>query len=210
MDITYWGLFLGAALMINLTPGPDMFYLMARSASGGRREGLAAGAGLWCGAMVHVLAAALGLSAIVMASATAFTAVKLAGALYLFYLGVQAIRSAGQQFQPPAASTWRASDAWGAFRQGVLVDLLNPKTALFFMAFLPQFVRPEAGPVAAQLLLLGTLTVAVAVPIELAIILGAARLSNGLRRRQRLTKWMDQLLGTVFIGLGLRLLTVTR
>ncbi|ART63016.1 LysE family translocator [Kushneria marisflavi] len=210
MDITYWGLFLGAALMINLTPGPDMFYLMARSASGGRREGLAAGAGLWCGAMVHVLAAALGLSAIVMASATAFTAVKLAGALYLFYLGVQAIRNAGQQFQPPAASTRRASDAWGAFRQGVLVDLLNPKTALFFMAFLPQFVRPEAGPVAAQLLLLGTLTVAVAVPIELAIILGAARLSNGLRRRQRLTKWMDQLLGTVFIGLGLRLLTVTR
>ncbi|WP_445620079.1 LysE family translocator [Kushneria sp. Sum13] len=209
MDMTYWGLFLGAALMINLTPGPDMLYLMARSASGGRREGLAAGAGLWCGAMVHVLAAALGLSAIVMASATAFTAVKLAGALYLFYLGVQAIRSAGSQFQAPATSG-RAHGAWGAFRQGVLVDLLNPKTALFFMAFLPQFVRPEAGPVAAQLLALGTLTVAVAIPIELGIILGAARLCDWLRRRQRLTKWMDHLLGTVFIGLGLRLLTVTR
>lgn len=210
MDMTYWGLFLGAALMINLTPGPDMLYLMARSASGGRHEGLAAGAGLWCGAMVHVLAAALGLSAIVMASAMAFTAVKLAGALYLFYLGVQAIRNAGSQFQPAAAPGVRSTGAWGAFRQGVLVDLLNPKTALFFMAFLPQFVRPEAGPVAAQLLMLGTLTVAVAIPIELAIILGAARLSDWLRRRQRLTQWMDHLLGTVFIGLGLRLLTVTR
>ncbi|SPJ32589.1 LysE family translocator [Kushneria phyllosphaerae] len=209
MDMTYWGLFLGAALMINLTPGPDMLYLMARSASGGRREGLAAGAGLWCGAMVHVLAAALGLSAIVMASATAFTAVKLAGALYLFYLGVQAIRSAGSQFQAPATNG-RINGAWGAFRQGVLVDLFNPKTALFFMAFLPQFVRPDGGPVAAQLLALGTLTVAVAIPIELGIILGAARLSDWLRRRQRLTKWMDHLLGTVFIGLGLRLLTVTR
>ncbi|GHC24157.1 lysine transporter LysE [Kushneria pakistanensis] len=195
--------------MINLTPGPDMLYLMAKSASGGRREGLAAGAGLWCGAMVHVLAAALGLSAIVMASASAFTIIKVVGALYLFHLGVQAIRSAGSQFQPPTAGV-RSTGAWGAFRQGVLVDLLNPKTALFFMAFLPQFVRPDAGPVATQLLLLGTLTVAVAIPIEIAIILGSARLSSWLRRRQRLAQWMDRLMGTVFIALGARLLAISR
>lgn len=209
MDITYWGLFLSAALMINLTPGPDMLYLMAKSASGGRREGLAAGAGLWCGAMGHVLAAALGLSAIVMASASAFTAIKLTGALYLFYLGVQALRGAGSQFQPVETGA-RSTGAWGAFRQGVLVDLLNPKTALFFMAFLPQFVRPEAGPVATQLLVLGLVTLAVAIPIEVAVILGSARLSNWLRRRQRLAQWMDRLMGTVFIGLGLRLLTTSR
>ncbi|REC93766.1 LysE family translocator [Kushneria indalinina] len=209
MDITYWGLFLGAALMINLTPGPDMLYLMAKSVSGGRREGLAAGAGLWCGAMGHVLAAALGLSAIVMASATAFTAIKLVGTLYLFYLGVQALRHAGEQFRPPETGA-RPAGAWRAFRQGVLVDLLNPKTALFFMAFLPQFVRPEAGPVPAQLLLLGLLTIAVAIPIELAVVLGASRLTDWLRRRQRLAQWMDRLMGTVFIALGARLLAVTR
>lgn len=209
MDIGYWLFFLGAALAINLTPGPDMLYLMARSANGGQREGLAAGAGLWCGAMVHVLAAALGLSALLMASAAAFTLVKLVGAVYLFYLGVQALRHAGRQFQVPMDAA-RAGSALAAFRQGVLVDLLNPKTALFFMAFLPQFVRPEAGPVAAQLLLLGSLTVAVAIPIEITIILGAARLSNVLRQRQRLAQWMDRLLGTVFIVLGLRLLSATR
>ncbi|ARS52639.1 LysE family translocator [Kushneria konosiri] len=209
MDLTYWGLFLSAALMINLTPGPDMLYLMAKSASGGRREGLAAGAGLWCGAMGHVLAAALGLSAIVMASATAFTAVKVVGALYLFYLGIQALRHAGEQFRPPETVA-RPTGPWRAFRQGVLVDLLNPKTALFFMAFLPQFVRPEAGPVPAQLLLLGMLTIAVAIPIELGVVLGAARLTGWLRRRERLAQWLDRLMGTVFIALGARLLAVTR
>ncbi|WP_456268902.1 LysE family translocator [Kushneria sp. AK178] len=209
MDITWWGLFLGAAVMINLTPGPDMLYLMAKSASGGRREGLAAGAGLWCGAMGHALAAALGLSAVVMASATAFTAIKLVGALYLFYLGVQALRHAGRQFRPPEPGA-RPTGAWRAFRQGILVDLLNPKTALFFMAFLPQFVRPEAGPVPAQLLLLGMLTIVVAIPIELAVVLGAARLTDWLRRRERLAQWLDRLMGTVFIALGARLLAVTR
>lgn len=206
---TFWTLFLLAAVVINLTPGPDMLYLLGKSCAHGRRLGLFAVLGLWSGAFVHVIAAAAGLSAILMASAEAFLLVKLLGAAYLCWLGVQAIRQAGQGLVADEVGNG-SPRALPAFRQGVLIAVLNPKTALFFMAFLPQFVRPElaaALPISLQLLLLGSLVIVVAIPIELTLVLGASALSRWLRERKRLAVWLDRLLGVMFVGLAARLVS---
>ncbi|WP_027348817.1 LysE family translocator [Halotalea alkalilenta] len=208
-DPAFWALFFAAALVINLTPGPDMLYWLGKSCVQGRRIGLWAAAGLWCGTLFHVSAAAVGLSALLVASSTLFTLVKLLGAAYLCWLGIQALRNAGSGLAPRAAAKGPVS-GWATFRQGVLIDVLNPKTALFFMAFLPQFVRPELAdvwPVWAQLAVLGCLVTLVAVPVELALILCASRMTLWLRSRENVARWLDRLLGAMFIGLGVRLLT---
>ncbi len=201
-DAAYWWVFFSAALALNLAPGPDLLFVLSRTLSGGRRIGVASACGVCSGALVHVIAAALGLSAILATSALAFAVVKYVGAAYLLYLGIQALRSAGGQFNlRPAPRT----SALQAYRQGILVDILNPKAAIFFMAFLPQFVRPEQGAVAVQLLILGGLVVLVAIVIECALVLLAARASSALRANRRMGMWLDRVLGSVLIGLGVRL-----
>ncbi|MGD9947884.1 MAG: LysE family translocator, partial [Desulfobulbus sp.] len=140
-DVSYWCVFFSAALALNLAPGPDLMYVLSRTVAQGTRIGLASAAGVSTGALVHVAAAAFGLSAILATSAFAFAAVKYVGACYLFYLGIQALRSGGTKFDLKTRET-KMILPWQAFRQGVLVDVLNPKVAIFFMAFLPQFVRP--------------------------------------------------------------------
>lgn len=143
MDLANLALFSAAALAIALSPGPGIFYVAARTLAGGRGEGLASSFGTGLGGLVHVAAGAVGVSALVMASAEAFTILKLAGALYLVWLGLKAIREARQPFEANVTTTGAAR----AFREGILVEALNPKTAAFFLAFLPQFVDPSAGPV---------------------------------------------------------------
>lgn len=203
-DLSFWLLFFGAALALNLSPGPDLLFVLSRTLTSGRRVGLASACGVCSGALVHVAAAALGLSAILATSALAFTLVKYAGAAYLLYLGFQALRSSAAGLVLDINSTPRTG-AWQAFRQGVLVDILNPKAAIFFMAFLPQFVRPGQGAVATQLLFLGVLVVLVAIVIEGSLVLLAARASSALRGNPRLGRWLDRVLGSVLIGLGVRL-----
>ena len=156
-DATTFGLFLTAALVIAVTPGPGIFYVLTRSIRGGRGEGISSTFGNSIGGLVHVAAAALGLSTVLMASATAFTFVKLAGAAYLVYLGIRTLlnRVVTADTPPPTETDQSRRDA---FYQGVLVEALNPKTALFLLAFLPQFVDPS-GPVAAQILVLGVISV---------------------------------------------------
>lgn len=203
-DPAYWLIFFSAALALNLSPGPDLLFVLSRTLAGGRRVGLASACGVCSGALVRVAAAALGISAILATSALAFAVVKYVGAAYLLYLGIQTLRSAG------SASLLNFKDgpktsAWHAYRQGVLIDILNPKVAIFFMAFLPLFVRPDQGSVAVQLLLLGVLVVLVAIVVESAMVLLAARASATLRSNRRLCLWLDRLLGSVLIGLGLRL-----
>ncbi|MGK9065313.1 LysE family translocator [Stutzerimonas chloritidismutans] len=201
-DATYWWVFFSAAIALNIAPGPDLMFVLSRTLSGGRRIGVASACGVCSGALVHVVAAALGLSAILATSALAFTVVKYVGAAYLLYLGIQTLRSAGGQFSlRPAPRT----NGWQAYRQGILVDILNPKAAIFFMAFLPQFVRPEQGAVATQLLVLGVLVVLVAIVIECSLVLLVARASSALRGNQRLRLWLDRVLGSVLVGLGIRL-----
>jgi threonine/homoserine/homoserine lactone efflux protein len=153
---------------------------------------------------VHVLAAALGLSAILATSAITFSVVKYVGAAYLVYLGIQALRSKGETFDI-ATNRGAQITAWKAFRQGALVDILNPKAAIFFMAFLPQFIRPELGHNSAQIFMLGVLVIVVAIPVELFVVLTADRTTNYFRKNRRFSIWLDRVLGSVLIGLGLRL-----
>ncbi len=203
-DPAFWLVFFSAALALNVSPGPDLLFVLSRTLSGGRRVGVASACGVCSGALVHVAAAALGISAILATSALAFAVVKYVGAAYLLYLGIQALRSAGAGMQLNLNAAPRTS-AWQAYRQGILVDILNPKAAIFFMAFLPQFVRPDQGAVAVQLLILGVLVVMVAIVVECALVLLAARASSALRENRRLSQWLDRVLGSVLIGLGIRL-----
>ena len=201
---TFWLVFFSAALALNVSPGPDLLFVLSRTLSGGRRVGVASVCGVCSGALVHVAAAALGISAIMATSALAFAVVKYVGAAYLLYLGVQALRSAGATASFHLEAAPKVS-VWQAYRQGILVDVLNPKAAIFFMAFLPQFVRPDHGAVALQLLILGVLVVLVAVVVECAMVFLAARASLALRTNHRLSLWLDRVLGSVLIALGIRL-----
>src|SRR5580693_7266460 len=146
--------FLTAAVILAITPGPGIFYVLARSLRGGRKEGVLSAAGTFLGGLVHVAAAAFGLSAILAASAVAFETVRYAGAAYLIYLGYRMIRSRNQDVDLDSTGT-----SGGTFVQGVMTEVLNPKTALFFLSFIPQFVSIQQGHVATQFLLLGTVSV---------------------------------------------------
>lgn len=202
-DVSYWCLFFSAALALNLAPGPDLMYVLSRTVAQGKRVGLASAAGVSTGALVHVVAASFGLSAILATSALAFALVKYVGALYLLFLGVQALRSKGTRFERLNRS--ENGSFWQAFRQGVLVDVLNPKVAIFFMAFLPQFVRPGHGSVPIQLLLLGLMVIAVAIVVDSTFVLVASRTTCYFRKNPRMSIWLDRVLGSIFIGLGIRL-----
>jgi threonine/homoserine/homoserine lactone efflux protein len=202
-DFAHWASFGLAALLLNMTPGPDFAFILGHTIRGGRRAGFAALFGIWTGALGHVVLAAVGLSALVAASALAFSLVKWVGVAYLCWLGVQALRSKentlATHVPPPGGSPARI------FGQGVLIDLLNPKVALFFLAFLPQFVEPGAGPTWAQLALHGVLIVAVSALVEPPIILLGDRMGRGLRANPRFGLWLDRSLGGLFIALGARL-----
>lgn len=204
-DFSYWLVFFTAALALNLSPGPDLMYVLSRTVAQGTRVGLASAAGVSTGALVHVAAASVGLSALLATSAAAFSVVKYVGAAYLVYLGVQALRSKGSALQTSSERKTAVVKPWQAFRQGVLVDVLNPKVAIFFMAFLPQFVRPGHGSASLQLLQLGVLVIVVAVAVDSTFVCVAARTTEYLRRRPRASVWLDRLLGSLFIGLGIRL-----
>src|SRR5688500_11682433 len=151
-DLTQLALYFAAALLLAVTPGPGIFYVAARTLAGGRTEGIASSFGTGLGGMVHVLAGSLGVSAIVLASAELFTALKLVGAAYLVWIGLRTLQAARRDALAILAGGTAAPPvgARRAFREGVLVEALNPKTAAFFLAFVPQFVDPAAGNVALQ------------------------------------------------------------
>ena len=195
-------LFLAAALVIAVTPGPGIFYVAARTLAGGRGEGLASSFGTGLGGLVHVAGGALGVSALVMASAEAFTVLKLAGAAYLVWLGIKAIREA--RVGPPdgvVATTGAAK----AFREGVVVEALNPKTAAFFLALIPQFVDPTRGHVAPQFIALGLASVALNTLADVAVASVASRARDGLGRRPGLVRRLREASGAVLCALGISL-----
>lgn len=202
-SIAHWSTFLVAAVLLTLSPGPDIAFILAQTAKNGQRSGFAAMFGIWSGAFVHVLLAAAGLSAILATSATAFTIVKWVGAAYLIWLGVQAFRSDGASYS--ANTDVQQISNVKIFQQGVLVAVLNPKVAIFFLAFLPQFVVAGAGPTSLQLFLHGSLIIVVAAFIEPPLIFLGARLTKYLNQNSPVAAWMDRGLGTLFVGLGVRL-----
>ena len=197
-------LFLAAALVIAVTPGPGIFYVAARTLSGGRTEGLASILGTALGGMVHVIAGAAGVFALVMASAEAFTLLKLAGAAYLLWLGISTWRSADDL---PQAGPAPRLGARKALRDGVAVEALNPKTAAFFLAFLPQFVDPS-GSVAAQFVLLGLISVCLNSLADLVVLHFAIALRA--TAQPRLMRRMRQGSGAVLCALGLSLAAAQR
>lgn len=204
LDLSYWSVFLVAAVVLNISPGPDLIYVVSRTVAHGRRIGIASSLGVCTGAFVHVIGAGIGISAILMTSALAFTVVKYVGAAYLIYLGIQALRSAGTSFDVDAVNRKRIT-LWDAYKQGVLVDVLNPKAAIFFMAFLPQFIRSDAGPISVQLILLGSVVIAIAIVVEFLIVHLAAKMTGFFRSSPIIGKWLDRVLGSILIMLGFRL-----
>ena len=191
-------LFLSAAFLLSISPGPGIFYVLARTLKGGRREGLTSSLGTAAGGLVHVIAAAFGLSAILMTSAAAFAVVKYAGAAYLVYLGVVALLAARHAETPADATT---APAPSAFWQGVVTEALNPKTALFFLAFLPQFINPS-GPVVLQFIVLGLISVTLNTAADIVVVCFAAPLNGVLTGRPRWRRGQQVLSGTALIGLG--------
>ncbi|MBE9554514.1 MAG: LysE family translocator, partial [Proteobacteria bacterium] len=155
------------------------------------------------GACGHVLMAALGLSAILVTSAIAFSVVKWAGAAYLIWLGIRALRSDGGRFVSEGMA--KAKSFGAIYRQGILIALLNPKVAIFFLAFLPQFVVEGAGPISGQLFLHGTLIIVVAAFIEPPLVIAGARLVSGLQENRKFGLWLDRTLGAMFVALGVKL-----
>jgi threonine/homoserine/homoserine lactone efflux protein len=200
-----FALFVAAATVIAVTPGPGIFYVGARALAGGRREGLASSFGTGLGGLVHVVAGAVGLSALVLASAEAFTVLKYAGALYLIWLGVKALRE-GRAEAPPEVS---ATGARRAFREGVLVEATNPKTAVFFIAFIPQFIDP-AGSVALQFVGLGLISVALNTGADVVVTFLAERVRVALAGNPRMIGRLRQGSGAVMVGLGASLLLARR
>ncbi|AWK89170.1 LysE family translocator [Azospirillum thermophilum] len=204
-DLAHWSAFLTAAVLLNISPGPDMAFIMGHTVRGGTRAGMAATFGVWTGAFGHVVMAALGLSAVIAASATAFAVVKWVGVAYLLWIGVRALLSKGGGLTLDDVPSGARGDIWSVYRQGVLIDLLNPKAAIFFLAFLPQFVVEGAGPVWVQLMVHGLLIILVAMFIEPPLVLLGDRLVVRLRDSRRLGLWLDRALGSLLIALGLRL-----
>lgn len=191
--------FVLASALLVLIPGPAVMYIVSTGISRGRRAALASVLGIETGAMVHVAAAAIGASAVVASSAIAFSVLKYAGALYLFYLGWKTLRSADSPLQAGAATD---ASPRRSFARGVVVNALNPKVALFFLAFIPQFVRPEQGRVAVQFLLLGAIFIAVAFVIDLSYAMASGAIGGVVGRSQRFAKIQKRFAGFAYIALG--------
>ncbi|HXL30251.1 MAG TPA: LysE family translocator [Bradyrhizobium sp.] len=199
-------LFLLAAVVIAAVPGPGIFYVAAKTLSGGRRAGIASTFGTALGGLVHVVAGGIGVSAIILASAQLFTMLKLAGALYLIWLGIRTIREAGHlPTEPTGAIGFRR-----AFREGIVVEALNPKTAAFFLAFIPQFLEPAAGHAALQFMTLGLISVTFNTFADVIVIVAASAARAGLVRRPHLVQRLRQGSGLFIAGLGISLALARR
>jgi RhtB (resistance to homoserine/threonine) family protein len=204
-SIHNFGLFLAAGILLNLTPGPDTVYILGRSIAQGRDAGIASALGISLGSIFHTCAAALGLSAILATSALAFSAIKLLGGAYLIFLGIKMLLDRRKQLSLP--SNFRRRTTVAAFRQGVLTNVLNPKVALFFLAFLPQFIDPASNAKVPAFLALGFTFVTTGTLWCLILAWFASAFSERLRANEAIGQWLNRAAGTLFVFLGLRLAT---
>jgi len=196
-------LFVVSGILLNLTPGQDTLYIVGRSAAQGRRAGILSVLGIVSGSIIHTLAAAFGLSAILATSSRAFLVVKLAGACYLVYLGVRMLPDRAADVAQAAECS--QDGGWTIYRAGFLTNLLNPKVALFFMAFLPQFVDPAAESRILTFLFLGGLFICTGTLWCLVLAWGASTMSRRLRENPSAGVMLKRVTGALFVGLGLRL-----
>lgn len=205
MSLHTYMLFVGVSLILCLVPGPDMLFLLGRTIAQGRTAGLCAAFGVNLGAYVHLLAAVTGLSALVLASATAFTVVKWIGAAYLLYLGLGALRSKGS-FAFPVGEA-RVKALLLIFWQGFLSDVLNPKVALLYVALLPQFMNAHDPSPVKHLIALGVAGNMVGIATSITYVFLAARMTSALRHNHAISSWLTKAMGALFVGLGLKLAT---
>ncbi len=199
-------LFVFSGLLLNVAPGPDTFYILSRTASQGWRGGAVAALGIGSGCFVHIFAAALGLSALLAASATAFTVLKWVGGAYLVWMGVSMLRTAPQALEADAHAPQQRLRR--VFAQGFATNALNPKVALFFLAFLPQFIAPDASHKAFAFVFLGCVFNFNATLWNLFVAWSAARIANRMQDSKAVRAWVNRSIGGVFIYLGVRLATV--
>jgi RhtB (resistance to homoserine/threonine) family protein len=200
-----FGLFLAAGILLNLTPGPDTAYILGRSIVQGREAGIASALGICVGSLFHTCAAALGLSAILATSAVAFAAIKLLGGAYLIFLGIKMLLDRRRQLS--LLSNFRRRTTIAAFRQGVFTNVLNPKVALFFLAFLPQFIDPASNMKVFAFLMLGLTFVTTGTIWCLILAWFASAFSERLRTNETIGQWLNRAAGALFVFLGLRLAT---
>ena len=221
LGIHHLSLFILTGWALNLTPGSDVFYMVTHALKGGWRAGTVAAAGIFAGCLVHVFAATVGLSALIASSATAFTVVKVLGAAYLVYVGFKMLTSKPIQFKSainniatktintPAtdeiSSNLAKNDYKKVFLQGFWINVLNPKVALFFLAFLPQFILPNTAHPSLAFLALGILFNVSAIPINMGYVLLAAWVSHRAVHMQRGMLWLEQAAGALFVGFGIKL-----
>jgi threonine/homoserine/homoserine lactone efflux protein len=206
--IHHFSLFLTTGILLNLTPGPDTAYILGRSIAQGRRAGIASALGINIGSICHTIAAALGLSAFLAASAWAFMIVKFVGGAYLIYLGVRMLLSRAGELHLP--SHFRHHETVAAFRQGIVTNLLNPKVALFFLAFLPQFIDPAATMKIPAFIVLGLTFVTTGTIWCLILAWFASAFSDRLRGSRTVANVLNRTVGSLFVFLGLRLATSSR
>ena len=205
LGIHSYGLFVLAGILLNLTPGQDSMFIIGRSLTGGLRAGVAAAVGISAGSIFHTLAAALGLSAILATSPAAFTIVKLVGAAYLVYLGLKMLLAKSSDGDVAPCATVASVDARSAFLQGVVTNILNPKVALFFLAFLPQFIEVGSANQTLAFLALGATFIVTGLIWCLVLAVGAAQLRVFFLRNPTVRTFLDRAVGGLFVALGARL-----
>lgn len=207
IDAHLYAAFVAAGLLLNITPGPDMLFVLASGSSGGPGAGARAAIGIGVGSVVHTIAATVGLSQVLATSATAFAIVKYAGAAYLVYLGLTALRKRADAAVASDASAPADSPpvVTRIFRRAVVTNVLNPKVALFFLAFVPQFVSVERGHVALQFALLGLTFCVSGTIVNLLVGLASGSIARVFRERRGVKRALDKAVGAVFIALGIRL-----
>ncbi|WP_175696864.1 LysE family translocator [Burkholderia ambifaria] len=212
LGITHFGFFVFAVFLLNITPGPDTAYIVGRSVAQGRGAGLMSAFGISAGCCVHALACAFGLTALLAASATAFTVIKLVGAAYLIYLGVRMIvaRQAAEPSGAAAAQGTAAKPLRQLFMQGFWTNVLNPKVVLFFVSFFPQFVSADSSHKAWAFLTLGAVFVVMSTVWTSLVAWVAGSVTQRFSGKPGIKKWLDRTVGSAFVGLGLRLATSQR
>ncbi|HTC94501.1 MAG TPA: LysE family translocator [Terriglobales bacterium] len=197
--------FLVAALALNFAPGPDMLYVLGRSLGQGRKAGVVSALGIFAGCLVHIAAAALGLAALLQASVTAYNIIRYAGAAYLIYLGVRMLLSKKAHNALSTSNSLPSASLSRIFIQGVITNVLNPKVAMFFVAFLPQFVNAARGSVVFQIAVLGLIFDIGGTLVNIGVAFFAGHIGNRLRQSARAASLQRWFTGSIFIGLGLRL-----
>ena len=200
--LIHWVTFFAAVALLELSPGADMAFMLGQTVRNGRKAGFAALFGSIVATYFHVAMAAIGLSAVLATSAVAFSVVKWVGVIYLIWLGLQAFKSSNETAAPENKTS---NSSRSVFLQGMFICALNPKVAIFFMAFLPQFVVEGAGPIGLQFVLHGTLMVLFGLLLQTPLILLGAKIASTLNENKKIRTWMDRCLGAMFLTLGVRL-----